>query len=421
MAAWPEGTVTFLLTEVVGSTALWESDPSAMTAATAVSDGMVAATVDKHGGVLVKPRGEGDSYFIVFADPAAAVQCAAEMAPRFGLPVRMAIHRGPVDLRDGDYYGPPVNRCARLRATAHAGQIVMSAAVAEALPPEVVTRSLGLHFLKDLSQPEHVFQLCHPSLPSEFAPLASLAAPANRLPLPLTSFVGRDELLDEAIRHLSTARFVQLCGPPGVGKSRVLLELAARWLDDHPGVTVHAEAVRDATVLRAPGLALFDDVDHAVNAVESPDGTAVIVSCRRPLGHGPEVVVPPLSASAAVSLFMDRSRAVRPDFDGAAEDVAAVCERVDRLPLAIELAAGRLSVLSIGQMLERLASPFRVLGGGRHGPAHHSSMRDAIAWTADALTAAEREAALSGGATAVATGMAHTDGVPSLVADYLRG
>jgi class 3 adenylate cyclase len=200
----PTGTVTFLFTDVEGSTRLWERAPDQMRSALAEHDALIEVLAARHGGRVVRPRGEGDSRFCVFARATDAVAAAAaiqralhdhawpEATP---LRVRMALHTGEADLRGGDYYGSAVNRCARLRAIAHGGQTVLSMAaeelVRDTLPPGVTLKDLGEHRLSDLARPERVFQLVGPGVPVDFPPLRSLDALPQNLPLQVTSFVGR--------------------------------------------------------------------------------------------------------------------------------------------------------------------------------------------------------------------------------------
>src|SRR2546428_2445421 len=184
MAELRSGTITFLFTDIEGSTRLWEQHPEAMREALARHDELVTAGLERHGGLVVKSRGEGDSFFAVFAraTDALAAACALQQALVWEpwptptpLRVRVALHTGEADLREGDYYGAAVNRCARLRAIAHGGQVLLSLAteelVRETLPEGASLRDLGLHRLQDLTQPEHVFQFAHPDLPADFPPL----------------------------------------------------------------------------------------------------------------------------------------------------------------------------------------------------------------------------------------------------------
>jgi class 3 adenylate cyclase len=400
MMALPEGTVTLLLTEVAGSTALWDANPTETARAVALLDAVVVDVLERHQGVLVKPRGEGDSHFTVFTDAGAAVAAAVDLGRQVAnatwpvaLGVKMAIHVGPVEVRDGDYYGPPVNRCARMRGVAHGGQIVLSRAAADAvgdrLPDRTSLVSLGSHFLKDLARPVEVLQLLHPALPAEFPPLSSLAAPGTKLPLPLTSLVGRDDWLAQ---HGDTTRrpgLYALTGPAGVGKSRLGLELAALWLDEHSGESVEVAHLHDdAITIDADGLLLLDDVDRALDearraVADSGPGRYVVVTCRRPPGFDNETVidVPTLATADAVRLLRDRASAAAPDVEIDDDIAGALVEVLDNRPLAIELAAARLPVLPPPALLELIkGDPLRVLGGRRHGPAHHRSWRDALAW-----------------------------------------
>jgi class 3 adenylate cyclase len=198
MVTLPTGTVTFLFTDIESSTRLWEQHPEAMRQALARHDVLLTEGISLHGGIVVKSRGEGDSLFAVFAratdalTAAGALQqalCAEPWPAATALRVRMALHTGEATVREGDYLGPAVNRCARLRAAAHGGQVLLSQTtcdqVRDMLPAGAGLRDLGTRRLKDLQQPEHIFQLLHPTLPGEFPPLRSLETYAHNLPAPL--------------------------------------------------------------------------------------------------------------------------------------------------------------------------------------------------------------------------------------------
>jgi predicted ATPase/class 3 adenylate cyclase len=243
----PTDTATFLFTDIEGSTRLWEQHPEAMGQAVARHDTLAAAVVEEHGGTLVKRRGEGDSLFIVFARATDAVAAACALQRAFvaepwptamPLRVRMALHSGEAELREGDYFGPVVNRCARLRAIAHGGQILLSLATEElarrALPGGVSARDLGSHHLRDVTEPEHLFQLLHPDLPADFPPLRSATTFPNNLPQPLTSFVGRERETGEVRRLIETTRLLTLTGPGGCGKTRLAIHGATQLLGQFP-------------------------------------------------------------------------------------------------------------------------------------------------------------------------------------------
>jgi class 3 adenylate cyclase len=223
MAALPTGTVTFLFTDVEGSTRLWEQHPSAMREALVTHDAIIELLTDIHGGQVVKTKGEGDSHFCVFARATDAVAAAAAIQralheeswpPETPLRVRLALHTGEADLREGDYYGSAINRCARLRAIAHGGQAILSQAtealVRDALPEQVSLQDLGEHRLRDLARPERVYQLLHPALPVTFPPLRSLDSLPTNLPDQLTSFVGRERELADVNQLLREHRLVTL-------------------------------------------------------------------------------------------------------------------------------------------------------------------------------------------------------------------
>jgi predicted ATPase/DNA-binding SARP family transcriptional activator len=242
----PSGVVTFLLTDIEGSTRLWESQPEEMAEALVRHDELAAQVVAAQGGVLVKTRGEGDSTFSVFASVSQAAAAAIDLqiallAGAFpdgiALRVRAAIHTGEAELRGGDYFGAAVNRGARLRAIAHGGQVLCSQSAAQLLEERLSDgaglRSLGSHRLQDLARPEAVFQLVHPSLPADFPPLRSLGALPNNLPGQLTSFVGREQEMAELSELLGGHRLVTLTGAAGCGKTRLAVQLGAERLRDY--------------------------------------------------------------------------------------------------------------------------------------------------------------------------------------------
>jgi class 3 adenylate cyclase len=246
MPALPTGTVTFLLNDVEGSTRLWEQHPAAMRAALARRDALIEAVVEQHQGVLVRPRGEGDSRFAVFSRAVDALSATVAVqealhteawAVQVALRVRMPLHTGDAEPRDGDYYGSAVNRCARLRGIAHGGQILLSQTtydlVQDALSPGVSLRDLGEHRLADLQRPERVFQIVAAGLPDEFPPLRSLESVPHNLPLQLTSFVGREREMAEVAHLLGQTRLLTLTGVGGTGKTRLALQVAAERLTEY--------------------------------------------------------------------------------------------------------------------------------------------------------------------------------------------
>ena len=280
----PTGTVTFLFTDIEGSTQLWERYPDQLRATLVRHDRIIEDVAGQHGGSVVRPRGEGDSRFAVFSRATDALRAAAAMQQALhvepwptpiSLRVRVALHTGEADLRDGDYYGSAVNRCARLRAVAHGGQALVSNAtqqlVRDGLPDGIALHDLGEHRLKDLQRPERIFQVIAPGLPADFPPLRSLDSLPNNLPVQLTSFVGREREIEEVKRLLAPepaqveepgpngsaphrqegTRLLTLAGPGGTGKTRLALQVTVQLLDSYPeGVwLVELAPVADAALV----------------------------------------------------------------------------------------------------------------------------------------------------------------------------
>jgi predicted ATPase len=460
MVELPSGTVTFLLSDVEGSTPLWEEAPEAMRAALARHDALFESAVAEHGGVHVRPRGEGDSRFAVLASAPNAVAAAVAIQRAFltepwptprPIKVRIGVHTGEADLREGDYYGSTVNRCARLRNIGHGGQILLSEIVAvlvrETLPDGVWLLDLGRHRLRGLAEPERVFQVVATDLVSDFPPLASLAARRHNLPTLLTDLLGRErELADVRNLFEGGARLVTLTGPGGTGKTRLGLQVAADLLDgfEHGAFLVELAPISDptlvpSTIAQALGvrdvgsrpivdalsehlrgqslLLLLDNFEQILPAapvmadlLAACPGLAVLATSREPLrlrGEHEYAVMPlalpdahrattaeVASRSPAVALFSQRARAIRADFaltDDNAPAVAEICARLDGLPLAIELAAARIKLLPPPALLNRLERRLQVLtGGARDAPARQRTLRDTMTWSHNLLDAAEQ-------------------------------
>jgi predicted ATPase/class 3 adenylate cyclase/DNA-binding CsgD family transcriptional regulator len=439
----PTGTVTLLLADVEGSTRLWEHQSEEMSAAVARLDEAVSQIVSAHEGVRPVEQGEGDSFVAAFARASDAITCAVELqrAPLAPIRLRIGLHTGEVQLRgEGNYIGPTINRTARIRDLAHGGQTVLSGTtgdlVVDRLPEGVWLTDLGTHPLRDLPRPERVVQLCHPDLPTEFPPLRLAKSVAvKRLPTQLTSFVGRDTDIREVPRILERNRLVTLTGAGGVGKTRLAVEVASRmasgfgdgvWFVDLAPVT-DAGAVAGAvarvlglpdqpgrstedTVLEflggKPAMVVLDNCEHLLDA-SAAFATAILAGCpeltvlatsREPIGIAGEAIwrVASLSlADEAVELFVDRACRVRPDFSVADDDdadaLAEICRRLDGVPLAIELAAARVRVLSPAEIVHSLHDRFRLLtGGARTAVRRQQTLRASVDWSYALLTEPER-------------------------------
>ena len=442
MSELPTGTVTLLLADVEGSTRLWQTEPEDMTAAVALLDRTVCEAIAAHHGVRPVEQGEGDSFVVAFARASDAVACALELqrAPLASIRLRIGVHTGEVQLRDeGNYIGTAVNRTARLCDLAHGGQTVLSGATEEMvfdrLPPDSWLMELGSHELRGVLRPERVVQLCHPDLRNDFPPLrASETVVAPNLPVQFTRFVGREAEMNDVRQMLADNRLVTLTGAGGVGKTRLAVRVAAEiaggfgggvWLvelapltdpDLVPVAVIRALGLPDQpgrstmdTLLRFVGdrrmLLVLDNCEHLLDACAALvvallggcPAVTVVATSREPIGVPGEVSwrVPSLSlADEAIELFTDRARHVRPVFrltDDNAATAAEICRRLDGVPLAIELAAARVRVLSLTEIRDSLHDRFRLLtGGARTAVRRQQTLRASVDWSHGLLTEPER-------------------------------
>ena len=453
MTTLPNGTVTFLFTDLEGSTRLWEEHPSTMRAALAHHDHLVRDAIERHSGIVVKTTGDG--VHAVFTSPvdalvaSIAAQRDLDAEAWDGTPplrVRMGVHTGVAELRDGDYYGTVLNRAARLTSIAHGGQVVCSEATAslarDALTSDITLADLGEHRLRDLSKPERVFQVDGLGRPSGFPGLSSLDLRTTNLPLQHTSFLGRERDVADVVALCADHALVTLTGVGGVGKTRLALQAAAEmlprftngvWLcelapagDPDAVVEIVAE-VLDAgprpgmstveaivEVLRTKRLLLLlDNCEHVLDAVADlvdavvtrcPE-VRVLATSREGLGLDGEHVRPLRSlalpggddepaTSAAVQLFADRARSTRGTFvldDESLPPVIEICRRLDGIPLAIELAAARIVAMQPSEIASRLDQRFRLLTGTRRRAVErHQTLRATVEWSYSLLTPREQ-------------------------------
>ncbi len=396
----PQGTVTFLFTDIVGSTRLWEKFPDRMGAALARHDGIVRSAAEARGGHVFKTV--GDAFCVAFDTPMDALAAAIEAqrglaAENWGatgpLTVRMGLHTGAAEFRNGDYFGGTLNRASRIESAAHGGQILLSQITYELLedekPEGIVFKSLGSHRLRNLDRPEHLYQASATGLEENFPTPRSMEVLPNNLPVQTTSFVGREKEIEESLRRLEKTRLLTLMGTGGTGKTRLALEIGARvinefrdgvWLvelapitDPDRVVETVASAVgareepgqplRETLVkfLRAKNvLLILDNCEHLLNAASSLAAEflracpqlKIIAASRHSLGIAGETTfpVPPLgifdvrthkltgpdiaaqlSQYEAVKLFIDRATAVRPDFLVTNANAPALAEICSRL------------------------------------------------------------------------------------------
>jgi predicted ATPase/class 3 adenylate cyclase len=438
MTDLPSGTVTFLFTDIEGSTRLLHHlGDEGYADALAEHRRSLRDAFARNGGVEVDTQ--GDAFFVAFATAHDALATAAEAHEALSegpVRVRIGVHTGTPLLTEEGYVGADLHRAARIAAAAHGGQTVVSAATAE-LARDASLIDLGLHRFKDLASEERVFQLG----PGEFPPLKSLYR--TNLPVPATPFLGRQSEVREVVDLVTRGdvRLVTLTGPGGTGKTRLALQAVADAADTFPDglwwvplAPLRDPAVVPATTANALGVAeqagrevgdvvaaatagkqlllLFDNAEHllpdVVKSIAShldAEGPTVVVTSRERLRIQAEhtVAVPSLSAGDARQLFVARARQVDASFE-ATSTVDAICERVDELPLAIELAAARTALFSPEQLLERLSGRLDLLKGGRDADARQETLRATITWSFELLEPAEQRlfsslAVFAGGCT----------------------
>jgi predicted ATPase/class 3 adenylate cyclase len=467
------GTVTFLLTDIEGSTRLWEVVPEAMEVALERHNRLLTGVIEDHGGVVVTSRGEGDSFFAVFPGAVSAVEAAGACQLRLAregwpagavLRVRMGLHTGEARVRgSGPVDHAPINRCARVKAAGYGGQVLLTKATRDLVDGRLGggfgLKRLGEFRLRDLSQPELIYQLTHADMSAVFPPIRTVAERPGNLPLPVSSFIGRERELEQITAALGRARVVTLTGAGGVGKTRLALQAAAQvaprfadgaWLAelaplrDVAGVddgiaavfSLTARAGQDtrdvlAEFLHGKQLLLvLDNCEHLLEGAaalaralaRSCEQLVILATSREGLGIEGErlLPVPPLgvpeadaglaaiTGAEAVQLFAERAVAAKPGFQVTGQNAAAVSgvvRRLDGIALAVELAAARVGAMTPAELARRLERSFAVLATGRRGAgARHQTLRATIDWSFQLLAGPEqallaRLAVFAGGAT----------------------
>ncbi len=457
LAVASRSVVTFLFTDIESSTRLWEDHPHAMEVALARHDALLHRAIERDGGVVFKTV--GDAFCAVFAAASDCVRAAAAAQRALQdeawpspvvIRVRMAIHTGECTRRDDDFFGPSVNRVARLLAIGHGGQVLISASARSVLGVPagsgVSLRDLGEHRLKDLGRPEQVFQLCAAGLEDVTRPLRSVARPRHNLPAQLTSFVGRAAEADAVHARLQQHRLVTVTGTGGCGKTRIALHVADHFVGDSgDGVwLVELASVRDPELVPAavaaaleirtegardvPGelikalrqrdvLLVLDNCEHLLDAcaklvhglLRSCLRVTVLATSREPLaveGESvyslPSLTVPEpgvcdpaeLVAFESVQLLVERIRSQQPQFEVDAMNAPTVndiCRRLDGIPLALELVAARTDALTIDEVRERLDERFQLLArGARSALPRQRTLRALIDWSYDLLSPGEQ-------------------------------
>jgi len=449
---------TILFTDIEGSTRLWDQEPERMRPALATHDALVRGVIEGHSGTVVKLTGDG--VYAAFADPVDAITATIAMQLALADPsathgvalrVRCGLHTGTLEHRDNDYFGSEVNRGARIMSAAHGGQVIVSQAVVDSmggrLPEAVTLRDLGSVRLRDLSRPERVYQIVHPQLRQDFPALRSLDATPNNLAQQVSSFVGREEVLQQVKKVFATTRLLTLLGVGGLGKTRLSLQLGADAMDEYPdGVwfvelaplpdpRLVAQAVASALgVVEEAGrpvqealvkhirdrklLLILDNCEHLALAaaelakalLQAGPQIKVLATSRESLRISgettfsvPPLAVPqknrPLSVAAltqfeSVRLFAERALAAKPSFavtEKNAQAIAEICRTLDGIPLALELAAARVRALPVEAIATRLSDRFRLLtGGDQTSLPRQQTLRACIDWSFDLLSQTEQ-------------------------------
>jgi predicted ATPase/class 3 adenylate cyclase len=434
-AAAPSGVVTFLFTDVEGSTRRWETDAQAMRAALATHDEVLRKAIEAHGGWLFKHTGDG--VCAAFASPRSAVDAAVAAQRALELPVRMGIATGEAELSEGDYFGAVLNRVARVMAAGHGGQILLAESTASLLSG-VDLLDLGPRRLRDVPVPVRVFQVRASGLQMEFPPLRALDTTTGNLRPAATSLIGRESEVAEIGDAVKAHRLVTLTGVGGVGKTRLATEVGGQLADEYPdgvwffelAAVTDPAAIPDAVaavlgITQQPGktvsesvaaalegrlrLLVIDNCEHVldaaadlIEAILAHSATVrILATSREGLGVPDEQVWPVRSLdaaagidSAAVSLFAERAQGIAPSFSMVNGDESAavveICQRLDGIPLAIELAASRMASMTASEVRDRLDQRFRLLVGSRRGLERHHTLRHAVAWSYDLLDDTEK-------------------------------
>ncbi len=425
------GALTFLFTDIEGSTKRWETDEAGMRVALGEHDNLLRSIFEDHAGKVFKHTGDG--MCCVFQSPTAAVTAAIAAQRLLNLPVRMGIATGEVEQREGDYFGPVLNRVARVMSAGHGGQILLAASTANLLP-NTQWIDLGPCRLRDLSEAQNLFQVVADGLARDFPDLRTMDSVLGNIPQQTTSFVGRTTEIATVREMVSTHRLVTLVGVGGVGKTRLAIQALAEVVNEYrDGIwVVELAPIADGSGLTEAIASIFslspqagstwesalidflstreimlllDNCEHLLDAIVPLVGTLlsrcpnvrIVATSREALGVAGEWMwpVPSLDTgpgSAATELFVERARAVAPEFvaEGSIDLIVEICRRLDAIPLAIELAAARIRSMSAEQIRDRLNERFRLLTGTRRSSDRHQTLRTAVQWSYDLLDDTEK-------------------------------